>query len=1105
MTTISSSVSRTNTWLLAARRDISLGYASQTRHLYFGLTRRRPARAERRLRYVPGVPPRGLRWCTILQYCCAFLPSRRARALEVRQILAGTLHRVRSSRTEACEVVLQRWSRRSFLNHSGAVAVATWIGLGPARGGERGAPQRTGWWLRGPQDPLETAMLGYATAYEESRRSGPKQRELLTQLAYIASQRIRVAEGRATEKEAVQAIRRAVESGRYQFPDTFGAVAKAMQAGPDSLDLFSVPVRSGLAAGTGALGAAFTFGLANPPSLVGGIALAGVLGMLGVGVDQLGSEIGGYLHDKYFPPASDAQVFALTAWASSEFYRSLNDSTAYEIGQQLNDTGHLRIRVDRDAKEASRSLPQSLRETFGSIANSGIGGRNLRATEKAVNTELERSVARLDARTEELAKYLRTEEHRAAQLRASESERLAIQQTALEIESVGAIGHFLLGHVFRAPELGKAAATYATSVSSIFMTLGNPSLGPIAVAGTLAKAADSILSLGLSATDPLLATLKPIEKHLEALVQGLQYISSTQREILRQIAEVYRDVSSSRALLVRISDQIYATAAGAHDEHIALAQESFSKTREQLAVLLDTTPVQTIVGDPNLKARYVSRLSECADHATSTARNAIFAESPSPTLSRLDLTARMRASLRCDQLIGFIQLLGREAGVAGTQGDPQNAAVANPLAWAEGVETLLHGHAMLLGEAQKSTASLLERPWQTGMQIRELVRTSVTPTVVTFLRQKLLTSLGLPLRRSDIHPEGYSGESPSRSGLAWNIVERARAWDTANVPRSSNVVVHFGRVQHDRYVIFEGVNMMTLTVNHDFLKEALDLGFIQLTDRRSTGVGRIETVTLRVVADGPWTGSSLGTVSILDNFWFIPEYTPYDGQTGYRRGDPLPVQSRVMPIVLKSKYRPEFMKVIPEILTAAAQQHLASAENLEFEYWGELARTFAAFARWRSADARSTEALSTSSVSGPFSLRELLAPIGVSAHVWLSFAGYWPGEVALAMHDSISSACDLLMAELALTSPDKSLNVVDETLRLMAGYLSAREIDVPDNGENSVGGSIRASAPTGERCEWRGSAPFCGGECAADEREASRNDRGDGYRCVTGTKAYCCH
>lgn len=38
---------------------------------------------------------------------------------------------------------------------------------------------------------------------------------------------------------------------------------------------------------------------------------------------------------------------------------------------------------------------------------------------------------------------------------------------------------------------------------------------------------------------------------------------------------------------------------------------------------------------------------------------------------------------------------------------------------------------------------------------------------------------------------------------------------------------------------------------------------------------------------------------------------------------------------------------------------------------------------------------------------------------------------------------------------------------------------------------------------WRGTAPFCAGECLPGEQEVQRSDRGDGAVCATGHKALC--
>jgi hypothetical protein len=38
---------------------------------------------------------------------------------------------------------------------------------------------------------------------------------------------------------------------------------------------------------------------------------------------------------------------------------------------------------------------------------------------------------------------------------------------------------------------------------------------------------------------------------------------------------------------------------------------------------------------------------------------------------------------------------------------------------------------------------------------------------------------------------------------------------------------------------------------------------------------------------------------------------------------------------------------------------------------------------------------------------------------------------------------------------------------------------------------------------WRGTAPFCSGSCLPGEREVERSDRGDGAKCLSGSKVLC--
>ena len=45
---------------------------------------------------------------------------------------------------------------------------------------------------------------------------------------------------------------------------------------------------------------------------------------------------------------------------------------------------------------------------------------------------------------------------------------------------------------------------------------------------------------------------------------------------------------------------------------------------------------------------------------------------------------------------------------------------------------------------------------------------------------------------------------------------------------------------------------------------------------------------------------------------------------------------------------------------------------------------------------------------------------------------------------------------------------------------------------------------TADTCIWEGKAPFCNGDCRAGYTLTKRGDKGDGDKCATGTKAYCC-
>lgn len=43
-----------------------------------------------------------------------------------------------------------------------------------------------------------------------------------------------------------------------------------------------------------------------------------------------------------------------------------------------------------------------------------------------------------------------------------------------------------------------------------------------------------------------------------------------------------------------------------------------------------------------------------------------------------------------------------------------------------------------------------------------------------------------------------------------------------------------------------------------------------------------------------------------------------------------------------------------------------------------------------------------------------------------------------------------------------------------------------------------------DTCLWEGHAPACNGECRPGYTLTKRDKSGDGSKCITGTKAYCC-
>jgi hypothetical protein len=59
----------------------------------------------------------------------------------------------------------------------------------------------------------------------------------------------------------------------------------------------------------------------------------------------------------------------------------------------------------------------------------------------------------------------------------------------------------------------------------------------------------------------------------------------------------------------------------------------------------------------------------------------------------------------------------------------------------------------------------------------------------------------------------------------------------------------------------------------------------------------------------------------------------------------------------------------------------------------------------------------------------------------------------------------------------------------------------------SKGKSLITASSTGKSsktCIWEGKAPACNGKCRAGYTKIKTSKKGDGKKCITGTKAYCC-
>ena len=117
---------------------------------------------------------------------------------------------------------------------------------------------------------------------------------------------------------------------------------------------------------------------------------------------------------------------------------------------------------------------------------------------------------------------------------------------------------------------------------------------------------------------------------------------------------------------------------------------------------------------------------------------------------------------------------------------------------------------------------------------------------------------------------------------------------------------------------------------------------------------------------------------------------------------------------------------------------------------------------------------------------------------------FWSRVLALALGLSLVSLVDVREADAACIVGTMIAGVKPTCRRCAAGeqYLTRRG-----------GCPVCCTVPDRRNCHWRGTAPFCAGECHRNEiayrsfddpRDGNRVQRGFGDSCWTGEKVLCC-
>jgi hypothetical protein len=904
--------------------------------------------------------------------------------------------------------------------------------------------------------PCRGSILGHASAYQLIDQ--PEQRaRTIRALAHIARQRLEVEEGNKTVTDAADEIRTVLNTEGPLDPDTFGVLYKSLTPSDKEDEAMLGALKSGI-------GADFTVGSVLVDMASEGAALA----VTGVGIlaDWAITAFGPAWLKTANPPPNDDDVFSLTAWATKKLVDlSSMYPKALDLASALHQSGDLQVDVSRSVTDAVKDLPEGAQKALAPVINSGGNPPvDSAETEAKFRSEITSAIANLNKKVDEALDSQIQEANAAVQAAKAQKIKQEVEEIAQDINSVGVIADLVFSKLFEQPDTGRKIAGVAQAAGTIFVALATPGLGPLAIAGALAGAALNLSNIFGGQGDDLLKSLGVVQQKLDQVIQVLGVIEQQQVDILKMLGQIYAAELRIQDELQTVRVKVDALLTFTKEEAVADARKKFDDSLSQQAKDLANKSANQVANDAASLESYRKYNTDFYTFAYKTSRIGALANNHEGTLASEGWLEAIRVNPRCNRLIGLLPPVAALLNIDLQKRNeplidlpvPDATKLAEPLSptagpvcptiWAEGVQNYLQSRIWgAIIDSNPGETTELQNLWRAGSYIRELIIRMTSPDVLGLVGRKWRESAGVL----------QSGSSMNKFALSANMlligdIYRAAAFYDEKNARSYSITEY----SNAKYVSAWTKNQNPDYANAPHMGLEFIPDFFQILSEKNLvdKLGPVNPdpnnrnlypITVVVRAPGkPFDNSPLVPEAVgFSNAFAIIVY-PFRGRPAgdWILFDPHLLQNESLKWFLGLVSRATTLTEIPAVL---AQKVLPSSYT-EFEFWGEVLRTLAAFIRWRSATDSTQENVLLQDRTGPFSIAELQAVLKQELPARLSFNGEWPLEVAMIADALLVELIEDLRKQAAIVSPDKSVPTIDATLRDLTGYMLARGIKIPN-------------------------------------------------------------